>query len=301
MLSTMPSRARGAARPGFTSAAAEARYFAAYDAVLARWPVEVSSFDVPSPYGTTHVCVCGPQDGEPLVLLHGGGATSTVWFANVEALSRGQRIYAVDLIGDAGRSVADGARIRRPADLMQWLDGLFDHLGLRRLHMGGHSYGGWVALSYALYAPERLRSLLLIEPTQCFAGMALAYRLHAIPLLLAPNADRMRSFLRWETAGRHLEPTWLTLMALGASDYPRPTIVLPHQPKAAALRRLTVPTLVVLAGQSRSHQSRRVAAGVRRSMPHSVVAVLPDETHHTLPTENPVGLNRELLRFLEAC
>ncbi|OLB65670.1 MAG: hypothetical protein AUI10_05680 [Actinobacteria bacterium 13_2_20CM_2_72_6] len=49
-------------------------FLAAYDALLRRWPVPVEPVEVPSAYGTTRVNVCGPVDGEPLVLLHGGGA-----------------------------------------------------------------------------------------------------------------------------------------------------------------------------------------------------------------------------------
>ena len=59
----------------FTSGAAEAAFYSAYDTVLVQWPVAVESVDVSSAYGTTHVQVCGPSNGRPLVLLHRGGAT----------------------------------------------------------------------------------------------------------------------------------------------------------------------------------------------------------------------------------
>lgn len=102
----------------------QAEFFAAYDAVLAQWPVAAEPVDLPSPFGTTHVNICGPRDGEPLVLLHAGGATSTVWFANVGELSRTHRVYAVDTIGEAGRSVSDGRPVDSLAGFMEWLDGL---------------------------------------------------------------------------------------------------------------------------------------------------------------------------------
>ena len=41
--------------PRFKSSAEEAAFFAAYDAVLTRWPVSIEVVDVPSRYGTTHV------------------------------------------------------------------------------------------------------------------------------------------------------------------------------------------------------------------------------------------------------
>nr|WP_234995610.1 hypothetical protein [Streptoalloteichus hindustanus] len=45
-------------------------------------------------------------------------------------MARERCVYAVDQIGDAGRSVNDGLRLRAPEDLMSWLDAVFDHIGL---------------------------------------------------------------------------------------------------------------------------------------------------------------------------
>jgi pimeloyl-ACP methyl ester carboxylesterase len=274
-------------------------FLAAYDAVLARWPVPVEPVDVATPYGTTRVQVCGPADAVPLVLLHGGGATSTVWFANVAALSRDRRVYAIDQIGDAGRSAHDGAPLAGPADLMAWLDAVLDGLGLGRIHLAGHSYGGWLALSYALHAPDRVAKLALLDPTGCFGGMRLAYRLRAIPLFVRPSAARMRAFLDWETRGAPRDPGWRRVMELGL-EQPKAKIVLPRRPPAERLRACTVPTLVLLAERSRSNHAVRDGAAARRLLPDVRVEVLPDVSHHMIPTEHADRLNRALAGFLGA-
>ena len=274
----------------------QAGYFAAYDAVLARWPVPVESVDLRSPYGTTRVHVCGPRDGAPLVLLHGGGSTSTVWFANVGELSRAHRVYAVDTIGEHGRSVNDGRRINSPAGFMDWLDGLFDALDLDSANLCGHSYGGWLALSYALHAPHRVNRLALLDPTDCFTGLSLSYRLRAVPLLVRPSAARMRALITWETAGAPVDPAWLKLKCLGV-EFPSAKIVIPRRPSADRLRALTVPTLLLLAQRSRAHDITKVSANARRLIPHLTTAVLPDVSHHMVPTENAEHLNRELAEF----
>lgn len=269
-------------------------FYAAYDAVLAQWPVPVSPVDVPSAYGTTRVNVCGPADGVPLVLLHGGGATSTVWFANVGELTRTHRVFAVDR---GGRSVFDGAPFTTVNDLTAWLSAVFDGLGLESAALCGHSYGGWVALNYALHAPQRVRQLALLDPTECFSGMRLTYRLRAVPLFVRPSPQRLRDFLAWEARGARLDPAWLSVVGLGI-ERPGPKIVMPRRPADERFAGFSVPTLLVLAGRSRSHNIRRVAANARRLIPHVVTRVLPDATHHTIPTENPEALNRVLLDFL---
>ncbi|GAA4566146.1 alpha/beta fold hydrolase [Planotetraspora kaengkrachanensis] len=284
-------------RNPFTTMNGAAEYLAAYDAVLAQWPVPVESARLRSPYGTTHVNVCGPREGPPLVLLHGGGATSTVWFGQVELLSRTRRVYAVDTIGEAGRSVADGRPVTTQADLMDWLDGLFNGLDLDAADLCGHSYGGWLALGYALHAPKRVRRLTLLDPTDCFAGLRLSYRLRSVPLFVRPDADRMRAFIHWETGGAAVDPAWLRLMCLGA-EFPRSKVVMPRRPASERLRASDVPALVLLAGRSRAHDVREVAAGARRLLPHVVTEVLPGVSHHGVPSEDPGPLGRALEEFL---
>lgn len=269
----------------------------AYDAVLRQWPVPVEQFDLPSAYGTTHVNACGPRDAPPLFLLHGVGATSTVWFANVGELSAAHRIYAVDIIGDAGRSVHDGKPIKAPGDLMDWLDTVLRGLDLESTDICGHSYGAWLALSYAVHAPGHVRRLALLDPTQCFAGFTAACLRRAVPQLLWPSAARTRSYLDWETGGAQLDPAWHRLMLLGA-QFPKSKIVPGHKLSAQQLRTLEMPTLVLLAELSKTHDIRRVEANGRTSFGQAAFATLPGASHHTLPTKPAAELNQRLIEFL---
>ncbi|HEY2176249.1 MAG TPA: alpha/beta hydrolase [Mycobacteriales bacterium] len=282
----------------FATTPAGTAFFAAYDAVLGQWPVAVESRDVPSPYGSTHVQIAGPADGVPLVLLSGAGSTSTVWFGNVADLTRRHRVYAVDTIGDAGRSMHDGRPIRRLADLMDWLDGLFDGLGLAHADLCGHSYGGYLALNYVLHAPHHIGRLALLDPNQCFAGTSLRYLLRAVPLLVRPTAARERSFVEWETGGLPVDPAWLRLASLGAADFPKSKVVMARRPAAGRLRDCTVPTLVLLAGRSRTHDVGKVAANAVRLLPDVVTDTLPAASHHSLPEVDAAPLNRVLVDFL---
>ena len=281
----------------FRSAATGAQFFAAYDAVLAQWPVPVRPADVRTGYGTTRVLACGPEDGWPLVLLHGGGATAAVWFANAAELSRGRRLLAIDQIGQAGRSVAGGKPVAALGDLMTWLDEVLAGLGVHGADLCGHSYGGWLALSYALRSPQRVRRLALLDPTMCFTGMRLSYRLHAVPLLARPSPERMLSLIRWETGGAPVNETWLRLTALG-TGFRSAKIVLPRRPAASELAALAVPVMVLTAEHSRQHDIARLADHARRLVPDVRTAVLPGVSHHSVPTERAGQLNEKLTDFL---
>lgn len=274
-------------------------FAAAYDAVLAKWPGPVDSLEVDTPFGATRVNACGAVEGEPLLLLHGGGATSTVWFNNVGPLARRHRVLAVDQINDAGRSVPSGQPVRTRGDLMAWLDAVLAGLPIAgSVRICGHSYGGWLALNYAMHAPERVARLALLDPSECFAGMSLSYKLRALPLFL-PGAKpaRMRSFLRWETRGARLDPDWLRLVTL-AAGVQTPGIVMPRRPDPRRLRELPIPTLVLVAERTRSHDPAAVAANAKQLLPRVETAVLDGATHHTIPVGAPEAVNAHLDRFL---
>jgi len=277
------------------------QYLSAYDAALAQWPVPVDVLELPSVYGTTRVNACGPASAPPLVLLPGGFATSTVWSANVAALSAAHRVYAVDVICDQGRSVASGTPVDSLPALMAWLDTVFDGLGIGGAVLCGHSYGSWIALQYALHRATdeepRVSRLALLDPTQCFAGFAPGFLLRSLPALLRPTPRRVLANLARETDGAELDPAWLALQEAGAVA-PRPKLVAGGRPKTEALRTLTMPVLVVLAARSKAHSIARVEAGARAGVRDLTIRTLPQATHFTLLAEQAEELNRELLKFL---
>lgn len=281
----------------------DARFAAAYDAVVGRWPLAVESITLESEYGTTHVNACGPADAPPLVLLHGGGATAAVWYANAADLAREHRVCAVDRIGEAGLS-RPGVRPPRDVDgLHAWLDGVLDGLGIARAAICGHSYGAWLALTYTLHAPERVGGLVLLDPTQCFGGFRAGYLLQALPSLLRPTARRARRFIEWETAGvaaggppDDVAP-WLELYGL-AAEFPGQKTVVGRRPKPADLRKLASPTRVILAARSRTHDPDAIAAAANRDLANAEVSVLPDVSHHAMPWHRAAELDAEITEFL---
>jgi pimeloyl-ACP methyl ester carboxylesterase len=278
------------------SPAAEA-FFSAYDRVLAKWPLPIDTIDVESDYGTTRINASGPAEGSPVVLLPGGGATSTVWFANIAALARGHRVFAIDPIGEPGRSVVGEKPIRAVDDLMSWLDQILDTLEVTRTSVIGHGYGAKVALDYALHRPKRVGRLVLLDPPSCFAGMRLAYLLHAVPILVRPTRTRMRSLIRWETQNAPIDADWLDLTERG-TDFPSSRPVVPRRPKKDRWATLSADVTVVFAGESRVHNSSRIAHAVGEVLPNAHTVVLPGCSHHMLPMLPAGELDAVLLNAL---
>jgi pimeloyl-ACP methyl ester carboxylesterase len=103
--------------------------------------------------------------GVPLVLLHANTGTSAVWANQVTGFSRaGYRVIAFDRRG-WGKSMADAATGPQPGSIAGDLDALADYLKLNSFHLLGVAGGGFAALDYAAWRPERLRGLVIAAST----------------------------------------------------------------------------------------------------------------------------------------
>ncbi|MEX2554615.1 MAG: alpha/beta fold hydrolase [Actinomycetota bacterium] len=104
--------------------------------------------------------------GDPVLLLHGLGATKASFLPTLFALSKRHRVIAPDLLGH-GDTAKPLARYDAPTFARFTLD-LMDALEIDRAHLIGNSMGGRISLEVALHAPDRVRSLTLLCPAVAF-------------------------------------------------------------------------------------------------------------------------------------
>ncbi len=102
--------------------------------------------------------------GEPVLLLHGLGATKVSFLPTVVGLAGEFRTIAVDLPG-FGDSVKPISGAYDPAFFARATVALLDALELDCAHVIGNSMGGRVAIEVGLRAPERVERLGLLAPS----------------------------------------------------------------------------------------------------------------------------------------
>lgn len=103
--------------------------------------------------------------GVPIVLLHANTGTSAYWENQIPKFSRaGYRVVAFDRRG-WGRSTPDPTTGSQPGTIAGDLQALTDYLKLDRFHLVGVAGGGFAALDYAGWRPQRLRSLVIAAST----------------------------------------------------------------------------------------------------------------------------------------
>jgi pimeloyl-ACP methyl ester carboxylesterase len=147
----------------YKSPSGEKAIMAAYNSVLDRWPVPVEKLYVPTRHGQTFVIVSGDNKAPALVLLHGSSSNAVSWIGEVAQYSRLFRTYAVDIPGEVGRSSHNRPSWHNMA-LAEWIEDVLDYLKIEKASLLGLSLGGWVALRFAAYKPERVEKLVLLAP-----------------------------------------------------------------------------------------------------------------------------------------
>ena len=102
----------------------------------------------------------GPDDGVPVLFVHGFGGDLGNWLFNLDAVAESSPVIALDLPGH-GQSDArlPGTSLEALADFVA---AFLDQIGVDRVHWVGHSMGGAIGAQFALQHPHRVASLALI-------------------------------------------------------------------------------------------------------------------------------------------
>jgi len=104
--------------------------------------------------------------GDPVLLLHGLGATKASFLPTLIALSKNHRVIAPDLLGH-GDTAKPLVRYDAPT-FARFVTSLMDALGIERADLIGNSMGGRISLEVAMTTPERVRSVTLLCPAVAF-------------------------------------------------------------------------------------------------------------------------------------
>ncbi len=245
-----------------------------YHDYLQSWPLPAEHRRIPTRHGETFVAAAGADDAPPVVLLHGAGTNSTIWFSDAAVWSQTRRVYLVDVIGEPGLS----AEARPPLDsaaYAEWLDDVLDGLDVGCAAFVGASLGGWLAMDYAIRRPDRVERIALRAPggigKQLLGGVCVA-------LLLMPFGDWGRRRAVQYILGDDDLGDFVDYMATIQQHYRPRRDKLPVFTDAQ-LQGLTKPLFVTVGAKDRMLDAQDTAQRVRRLIPGATVTVLPGTGH----------------------
>lgn len=236
-------------------------------------------------------------EGEPVLFLHGAGLTQR-WLPFYEAAAE-----RVDFIAPEHPGFGD-------TDMPEWLDGFddlvihyadfLDALGLGRVHLVGHSFGGWIAAELAVFFPERFKSLQLIAPAGLKdAELSDPYRQEGYEALERVFNGRAEEFPEYLEEGDPVEAIIQnykeTTTRARLAWQPRHDRKLPRR-----LGRVTSPTQVLLAQEDRVLDPQ-VSAKYAEYIPGATVSVVESNgvpTSHVPFVQAPEALATIITGFV---
>ncbi|AZM89926.1 MULTISPECIES: alpha/beta fold hydrolase [Streptomyces] len=278
------------------------RYFAAADVLFAMGAPVRSETDVETSFGTTHVYRYGPADPAaesrtPIVLIHGAGYGSAMWYPNTPGLSLDRPVYALDTPGDANRSV-HREPMWQPERAAQWMDEALDALGLDRVHLVGSSYGGWLVLNQAHLRPGRLASVTALDPggLEKVGLRFFGWVFLSLFATFAPRALRPR-LATWLDQPVLAVPEMRPWIQLGARAYrirrPAPLPLTEDE-----LRTIRTPLYVIMGKHSLLVHPKRQLERVPRLVPGARAEIVA-ATGHGPQIDHPDVVNARMLSFME--
>lgn len=125
----------------------------------------------------------GPKDGEIILLIHGWSYPKNVFDNNIQALTRnGFRVLTFDHFG---RGCSDRPRVTYDKNFYEKeVLGLINGLNIKSpFYILGYSMGGAVATTFTSRHPDKVKKLILINPTGAGPSIQREQQLLLVPIL----------------------------------------------------------------------------------------------------------------------
>ncbi|WOI52155.1 alpha/beta hydrolase [Parvularcula sp. LCG005] len=266
---------------------------------------EASDQFVPIGEATVRIRTEGPQDGYPVILLHGFTFSLETWDQWADALSPNFKVIRYDLMGH-GLTGPDPQERYSPEERAATIGDVMDALDIEEAVIVGNSLGGLAAWRFAADHPERVKRLVLVSPgAYAMNGVAdepvpvppaLAYYLREVPEVgLRASIGRIYSYPDRISADR-LQTLYDMMKRPGNGDAFVKSIeefVLPDP--AAALAKVTSPTLLLWGTEDKvipvDHAGRLLG-----HLPNAQLVLYPGIGH--VPQEESAKSIRDVKAFL---
>lgn len=292
-----------------------------YETNLEKLPVPVESQYVETRFGPTHMLVAGPIDGPPLILIQGLAGSAVLWHHQLEDFAAVHRVYALDTVGQPGRSAPNPPSILKD-EYALWLLDVLDGLQLQQAAMVGISSAGWGIMRLGRLHPERISKAVLLSPLRLARARLNGRRWVGSAMKPDTEGDQLEDRLTTrdfapDSNGRRYDQRLARAMALATRHY-RLGLALGIDPDAPRLKKfwtgfrvihlfaspaprrelqaLSVPCLIVIGEHETLYNPER-AAKRAALIPQARVEIVP-EAGHAAVFDRPAYINPIILDYL---
>ena len=135
-----------------------------YDRQLSRLATPWKDVYVDTTFGKTHIIETGNLSDEPLLVFHGGNATTTYNLLTCDFIMNDFHIYAVDMVGHPGKS-AETSLAAKGYDYGRWVSEVIDGLKYDKISLFGGSFGAGVIAKTMCICPDKVKKVFLYVPS----------------------------------------------------------------------------------------------------------------------------------------
>jgi pimeloyl-ACP methyl ester carboxylesterase len=276
--------------PLYRSLEGEKEAMAFYDAVLANWPVPHEEINIPTRSGNTFAVASGNPAAPALILLHGASSNAVSWVGDIAEYSQHFRVYAVDIPGDPGKSAPVRPSWNSPA-YAELMEDVLNGLHITKASLVGLSQGGWNAMKYAVYQPERVSRLVVLSPAGVISDKG-SFLIRAVLYSLAGKRGAEAS-IRMLFCNQPIHPEVGRYMRLIMTQF-KPRFDRLTLFTDGELKRLAMPVLLVGGKQDVIRDVGKIAARLKSQVPDLTATIYPDRGHVL------VNLAGQIISFLQS-
>lgn len=268
-----------------------------YDHNLNDWPEDTEDIYIQTDYGKVHLLVCGSKENPPLIMIHAASMGAHSWAENIEPLIDHYRIYSFDNPGEGNKSQLNDVMVYpyNGEEIAKFYASLADTLGIKQSPVFGASNGGFIAMNYTYYYPEKVESLALFGP------MGLTQLSKKSFLMLSLASMYPFDFIRDHVAN------W----ALGDNEYVNkkygdwfncimegtiPSMAQPVPMTTDQKSKMDLPVLLFLGTKDGIVGDAEFAKQTAMEYPNIKIEVL--ESGHMIAVEHAEYVNKQIKRFL---
>jgi proline-specific peptidase len=263
------------------------------------------------------------KGGTPVLILHGGPGARHDYLEPLEALATDRPVIVYDQLGCGKSDQPDDRSLWQIDRFVAEVDTVRRTLGLKQIHLLGHSWGGWLAIEYMLSRPQGIVGLILASTSASISQFVT----EAMRLKTGLPLETQQTLRRYEASGdyrhpdyeaavlefyrRHLcrldpwpEPLLRSIENLNGNvvyetmNGPNEFIVignLKNWDRSKRLGEVSVPTLITVGRHD--ELTPACAETLHRGIPHSRIAVF-EKSAHLAHMEEPDKYRQVVAEFM---
>lgn len=271
----------------YKNSQAKEAVIALYDKQLTELKIPYEDIYLDTSFGRTHLISCGNFEKQPLLVFHGGNATTAYNLKYCSFLLPHFHLYAVDTIGHPGKS-SEVSLSPYNQDYGKWGKEVIEKLGYPQMACLGGSFGAGILVKMMCAAPEMIARSVLLVPSAINNAASINSISMAFPMCMYWITHKDKWFLKCMLPMALKEENISKDMLITAKcsiDNAKIKTIMPQNESARELRKYRNPVLVMAAEKDCLFPANKVLPKARKVWKQSKTYLLKDRGHiHELTT-----------------